>query len=37
MWDNRNSYVHASRGTIYHQKEEAMTEAIWWEFAVGQN
>ena len=37
MWDHMNSYIHASNGTIHQHKEEDMTAAIQWEFAVGQN
>ena len=37
MWDHRNSYVHASNGTVHQQKEEAITAAIQWEFSVYQN
>ena len=37
MWDHINSYIHASNGTIHQHKEEDMTAAIQWEFAVGQN
>ena len=37
MWDYRNSYVHASNGTIHQNEEEATTTAIQWEFAVGKN
>ena len=37
IWDHRNSYVHASNGTIHQYKEEDMTMVIRWGFAVGQN
>ena len=37
MWYHRNSYAHASNGTIHQHKEEAMTATIMWEFELFQN
>ena len=36
-WEHRNSYVHASNGTIHQHKEEAITAELWREFVLGQN
>ena len=37
MCDHRNSYIHASNGTIHQHEEEDMTAVMRWGFAVGQN